>query len=280
VSEAAAKAVAAADGPEAVAGLLAMLADSRPYLRVIGAGGLGRLRAAEAVPALLKGAQAGDPLVRVACLQALAGIGLAPGVGGDGIGEALVAALNDREGTVKLAALHGLTRLAARAGGDREAIIQALVARTADPNPAVVAATFEALIAFGVPEDRRAKLMDDQLMYGGPHAGTGATNLTAGPIRLKFQDGELRYLYVGDREIVRRVYFAVRDKLFDTVMPEFSRMEVRSEGGGFAIRLEAVCRGATADYRWTGEIAGTAEGRITFRWTGRPTARFPRRASG
>ena len=55
--------------------------------------------------------------------------------------------------------------------------------------------------------------------------------LTAGPVRLKFQDGELRYLYVGDREIVRRVYFAVRDSRWDTVMPELERVEFKRTGG-------------------------------------------------
>jgi len=35
--------------------------------------------------------------------------------------------------------------------------------------------------------------------------------LHAGPITVKLEDGELRYLYVGQKEIVRRVYFAVRD---------------------------------------------------------------------
>src|SRR5258708_2214068 len=42
--------------------------------------------------------------------------------------------------------------------------------------------------------------------------------LRAGPVRLKFADGELRYLRVGDKEIIRRIYFAVRAGNWDTAM--------------------------------------------------------------
>src|SRR5271155_1963387 len=53
--------------------------------------------------------------------------------------------------------------------------------------------------------------------------------LTAGPIRLKYQDGELRYLRVGDRELVRRIYFGVRDATFQTYMPVINHVEVNAQ---------------------------------------------------
>jgi len=99
-------------------------------------------------------------------------------------------------------------------------------------------------------------------------------HLRAGPIRCKFQDGELRYLRVGRKEIVRRVYFAVRDRRWDTVMPRFSRAEVRKGDRAFEIRLEADCRNDVAGYRWTGRIVGTAEGKITFTVQGETTRDF------
>src|SRR4051794_3324508 len=34
-------------------------------------------------------------------------------------------------------------------------------------------------------------------------------HLRAGPITLKFQDGQLRYLRVGEKEMIRRIYFGV-----------------------------------------------------------------------
>lgn len=96
-------------------------------------------------------------------------------------------------------------------------------------------------------------------------ASVAPQELTAGPIRCKFADGELRYLYVGDREIVRRVYFAVRDGSWNTAMPAFTKMELHKTDNGFVIDLAADCKTETADFSWTGRIEGNADGRITFK---------------
>ncbi|MHB9133337.1 MAG: hypothetical protein ACYDBB_19900 [Armatimonadota bacterium] len=99
--------------------------------------------------------------------------------------------------------------------------------------------------------------------------------LQAGPVSLKFQDGELRYLYVGDKEIVRRIYFAARNKNFDTAMPEFRRMDVQAGVDHFTISLDAVCRSVGVDFSWRGEITGTPDGTITFHVTGEAGMPFP-----
>ena len=99
--------------------------------------------------------------------------------------------------------------------------------------------------------------------------------LTAGPIRCRFADGELRYLYVGDREIVRRVYFAVRDGQWNTAMPHFTKTEIhQTADGGFVIELAADCRREAADFSWTGRIVGTTDGRITFTANGAASHAF------
>jgi hypothetical protein len=98
--------------------------------------------------------------------------------------------------------------------------------------------------------------------------------LCAGPIHLKFQDGELRYLYVGQKEIVRRIYFAVRDATWQTPLPVFSKVEVERKDDSFKITLAAACKSDTVDYAWTGEIVGTADGQITFSVKGAPQKTF------
>src|SRR5690242_14193058 len=56
-------------------------------------------------------------------------------------------------------------------------------------------------------EEAGRRTVDRKMHYGSTRDKDRATFLNAGPIRLKFIDGELRYLYVGDKEIVRRIYF-------------------------------------------------------------------------
>ena len=116
-----------------------------------------------------------------------------------------------------------------------------------------------------------SKLATDQFFRSMP-----ATHmlLRAGPIRLKFADGELRYLCVGDREIARRVSFVVRDHHWDTAKPEFTKLSVEKREDSFAIELEATCRMPTVDYAWRATIIGRADGVITFDATGEAQSDF------
>jgi hypothetical protein len=104
--------------------------------------------------------------------------------------------------------------------------------------------------------------------------------LTAGPIRCRFVDGELRYLYVGEKEIVRRVYFAVRDRHWDTILPEFTRISIKQKNETFTVELDAVVKGSNyageepVDFAWKGKITGTADGVITFEATGTANTDF------
>ncbi|MDB5174838.1 MAG: hypothetical protein JWN51_3611, partial [Phycisphaerales bacterium] len=101
-----------------------------------------------------------------------------------------------------------------------------------------------------------------------------AEYLHAGPVRLKFADGELRYLRVGDKEIIRRIYFAVRDGNWATAMPRFTQMEVEKADDHFTIRLAATCKMNAVDYQWAGVITGDRDGKITYRAEGAPNADF------
>ena len=89
--------------------------------------------------------------------------------------------------------------------------------------------------------------------------------LRAGPVRLTLADGELRYLYVGAREVIRRIYFCVRfhDK-WDTAPNEITRCEVTERDGGFTVDLTARCVIGPVNYGWTARIVGAADGTISY----------------
>ena len=98
--------------------------------------------------------------------------------------------------------------------------------------------------------------------------------LRAGPVCLKIADGELRYLRVGGKEVIRRVYHAVRDKGWDTPMPVFKRMEIDKGSDHFEIRMEASCRRDDLVFDWKGTITGSSDGIITFQVDGEPGSSF------
>ncbi|HZK80105.1 MAG TPA: hypothetical protein VFC46_03540 [Humisphaera sp.] len=99
------------------------------------------------------------------------------------------------------------------------------------------------------------------------HSASGQV-LHAGPVRVKFADGQLRYIRVGDKEIIRRIYFGVRDGNWNTAPPVYSKMDVEKADDHFTIHLAADCRLGDVDYSWTGTIIGAADGKITFQAEG------------
>ncbi|WP_309720112.1 hypothetical protein [Armatimonas sp.] len=104
--------------------------------------------------------------------------------------------------------------------------------------------------------------------------------LRAGPLRCKFADGELRYIKLGDTEVVRRVFFAVRTKTWDTLTPRLSNLDISRTESGFSIVFDARCeRDATGydsegAFNWSGKIEGKRDGTIVFTVTGAPTRDF------
>ena len=52
--------------------------------------------------------------------------------------------------------------------------------------------------------------------------------LSAGPLTAEFETGDLRYIRLGDREIIRRIYAAVRDRNWRTISGQISDLTVNA----------------------------------------------------
>lgn len=137
------------------------------------------------------------------------------------------------------------------------------------PNPFLAAAL---ILIVAVPA--LAIERDDPTTRPGDHPAHESVELHAGPVRVKFANGELRYLRVGDEEIVRRIYFAVRDGHWDTVMPTFTRLDLDDHRDRFTIHLAAQCKNDKVDYGWSATITGDTDGKITFAAEGTAQADF------
>jgi hypothetical protein len=100
--------------------------------------------------------------------------------------------------------------------------------------------------------------------------------LHAGPLTAELENADLRYVRVGDVEIVRRLYVAVRDRNWGTVEPVYTRFEIDDQGDSFRIELEAehVDPDAGVDFAWSGLIEGTSEGTIRYELEGSPRTAF------
>nr|MBC8254944.1 hypothetical protein [Ardenticatenia bacterium] len=74
------------------------------------------------------------------------------------------------------------------------------------------------------------------LYYGKDDPLPEQMRLRAGPLSLVYEEGDLRYIRLGDREILRRVYVAIRDRNWGTVLPVLSNVQMDIGDDSFRIR--------------------------------------------
>ncbi len=106
--------------------------------------------------------------------------------------------------------------------------------------------------------------------------------LNAGPLTMIFQpeSGFLRHLRLGDHEVVRALYGAVRDRNWDTITPKILNLEASTAKDSFKIDFDAECLRGEIDFLWHGTISGDAQGTVTYRFEGEARSAFLRNRIG
>lgn len=94
--------------------------------------------------------------------------------------------------------------------------------------------------------------------------------LRAGSISalLDLESGFLRRVCLGETELVRGIFGAVRDRDWGTVAPRVDGLEVIEEGDRFEARFNATCQRDDIDFQWRGTVVCTAGGRIEYHFDG------------
>ena len=118
------------------------------------------------------------------------------------------------------------------------------------------------------------------LYYGVDHSLPAQTALRAGPLSLVYEAGDLRYIRLGDQELLRRVYVAVRDHNWDTAPAVLSDVIMDIAADHFRIGYTATNRLRDIDFVWRGEIVGSADGTVRFRMDGEARTSFRRNRIG
>lgn len=121
-----------------------------------------------------------------------------------------------------------------------------------------------------------------EIRYGSNAELPKRRTLHAGPLTTELEGADLRYVRVGDVEIVRRLYFAVRDRDWGTPAPIFTKFEIDDRGDGFRVDIEAehMDPATGVEFAWSGIIEGTPEGTIRYEMEGTPRAAFYRNRIG
>ena len=106
--------------------------------------------------------------------------------------------------------------------------------------------------------------------------------LRAGPLSMVFDQDHamLRFLRVGQIEVLRGINAPVRNQFWGTLPTKVSNVKLRDQGREFFLSFDVACVEREIDFSWSGTIVGTAEGTVTFRFRGRANTSFLRNRIG
>jgi hypothetical protein len=120
------------------------------------------------------------------------------------------------------------------------------------------------------------------LLHGSEQPAPEQMELRAGPLTLVFEPALafVRYVRLGDREILRGVYAAVRDRNWGTVPPRVSNLHLERTDDSFHATFDVECQAGEIDFSWRGTLAGEGDGTLTFRFEGTARSTFLRNRIG
>jgi D-apionolactonase len=98
--------------------------------------------------------------------------------------------------------------------------------------------------------------------------------LTAGPMSVELDNGQLRYLKVNGVEVLRAVAFLVRDENWGTYVPTLSDLKVEQRKDGFSVSYHAACKKGAQEIVYDATITGRADGSLEFNGTATPKTDF------
>ena len=104
--------------------------------------------------------------------------------------------------------------------------------------------------------------------------------LRAGPLSAEFEDGNLRYIRLHGREMLRAISFIVRDRNWGTYRPRLSNLRVEQRDESFSLRYDAVAGDDAQTFRYLATLEGHADGRLVFDAQGEAATTFVTNRTG
>ena len=88
--------------------------------------------------------------------------------------------------------------------------------------------------------------------------------LQAGALSAVFDNGALRYIKLGETEVLRAIAFLVRDENWGTFTPEITNLKIKQGKSDFRVTYDARCKDAKRSLTYRAEISCGADGALRF----------------
>lgn len=105
--------------------------------------------------------------------------------------------------------------------------------------------------------------------------------LQAGPLSVRYDNGFLRRITYGETEVLRMIYFALRDHNWNTIGLHIENENISINENDFQITYDCFhSQGGIGVMEWKGKIVGNADGAIIFEIQGRAMENFRKNRAG
>ena len=105
--------------------------------------------------------------------------------------------------------------------------------------------------------------------------------LQAGPVTAGYENGFLRRISYGETEVLRMIYFALRDHNWNTFQSRIGSENISIGDGGFEITYNCDhLEGSATMMEWQARISGSSDGGIVFEIRGAATENFKKNRAG
>jgi hypothetical protein len=120
------------------------------------------------------------------------------------------------------------------------------------------------------------------LLHGREMEPDSPVRLRSGPLQLLYEpsNGFLRRICLGEKEVLRGIYAAVRDRNWGTVSCHLHEVKREVAPDSFLIEFESDHRWNDIHFQWRGTIEGNAEGTIRYGFDGEAKSTFLRNRIG
>jgi hypothetical protein len=114
---------------------------------------------------------------------------------------------------------------------------------------------------------------NEVIWYGKNESLPEVKTLSAGSLKLTFEDGGLRKIKVGNVEVLRMIYMAVRDYNWGTILPDLRNLDIQESQDAFRIGFENIYKTGDIDFSFQVSIIGK-DNQINFEIEGEALSEF------
>ena len=104
--------------------------------------------------------------------------------------------------------------------------------------------------------------------------------LHCGNLKMQYQKGFLRWIKAGEDEVLRMIYFALRDKNWNTMHGKIISEDINQQADHFSISYEMLIEEKEVKMQWWATIQGNADNTIDFTLRGKVLSRFEKNRAG